>query len=78
MRWHDTCTRVLSVLVVSDNGRNTTKGRSQETKEQKGMGGRRTGYRKREVVTTLCPPPLYVMVGYSKKRIEKIIQENFF
>ena len=41
---------------LHDNGRNTIKGGSQETKEQKCMGGRRTGYGKREIVTPLSPP----------------------
>ena len=34
---------------------NTIKGGSRETKEQKGTGGGRTGYGKREVVTALSP-----------------------
>ena len=44
---------------LHDNGRNTIKGGSQETKGQKGTGGRRTGYGKQEIVTHLSPrhPP---------------------
>ena len=34
----------------------TIKGGSRETKGQKGMGGGRTGYGKREIVTPLSPP----------------------
>ena len=41
---------------LHDNGRNTIKGGSRETKGQKGTGGGRTGYGKREIVTPLSPP----------------------
>ena len=44
MSWNDTCTRVSTVSSVS------LKGGSRERKEQKGTGGRRTGFGKREVV----------------------------
>ena len=40
-----------------DNGRNTIKGGSRETKGQKRTGGGRTGYGRREIVTPLSPPP---------------------
>ena len=42
---------------LHDNGRNTIKGGSQETKGQKRTGGGRTGYGKREIMTPLLPPP---------------------
>ena len=40
-------------VLKNDNGRNTMKGGSQETKGQKSTGGGRTGYGKREIVTPL-------------------------
>ena len=40
---------------LHDNGRNTIKGGSWETKGQKGTGGGRTGYGKQEIVTPLSP-----------------------
>lgn len=46
------CVSCVSVSSVS------LKGGSQERKGQKGTGGGRTGYGKREVVTTLSPPSL--------------------
>ena len=42
---------------LHDNGRNTIKGGSWETKGQKGTRGGRTGYGKQEIVTLLSPPP---------------------
>ena len=42
---------------LHDNGRNTIKGGSRETKGQKNTGGGRTGYGKREIVTPRSPPP---------------------
>ena len=40
---------------LHDNGRNTIKGGSRETKGQKSTGGGRTGYRKWEIVTPPVP-----------------------
>ena len=42
---------------LHDNGRNIIKGGSRETKGQKRMGGGRTGYGRREIVTPLPLPP---------------------
>ena len=47
------CKRVDCVSVSSVS----LKGESRERKGQKGMGGGKMGYGKREVVTTLSPPP---------------------
>ena len=52
MEWH-MYKRVDCVSCVSVS----LKGGSQERKGQKGTGGGRTGYGKREAVTTLSPPP---------------------
>ena len=41
---------------LHDNGRNTIKGWSRETKRQKSTGGGRTGYGERGIVTPLSPP----------------------
>ena len=43
---------------LHDNGRNTIKGGTRETKGQKSTGGGRTGYRKWEIVTPLSPHAL--------------------
>ena len=48
------CVDCVSCVSVSSA---SLKGSSQERKGQKGTGGGRTGYGKREVVTTLSPPP---------------------
>ena len=50
-----TCVDPVSHVSVSSV---SLKGGSQETKGQKGTGGRRMGYGKREVMTTLFSPPL--------------------
>ena len=57
MRWNDTCASVSTVSVVSVSPV-LLKGGSQERKGQKGMGGGKMGYGKREVVSTLSLPPL--------------------
>ena len=49
-----TCVDGVSRLSVSSV---SLKGGSRERKGQKDTGGGRTGYGKREVVTTLSPPP---------------------
>ena len=46
---------------LHDNGRNTIKGGSRETKGQKSTGGGRTGYGKWEIVT---PPPLFPLNSF--------------
>ena len=43
-------------------------GGSRETKEQKGTGGGRTGYGKREVFTPLSPPTDIPLVAISVHR----------
>ena len=55
MEWHMCkCVDCVSGVSVSSV---SLKGGSQERKGQKGTGGGRTGYGKRDVVTTLSPPP---------------------
>ena len=48
---------------LHDNGRNTIKGGSRETKGQKSTGGGRTGYGKWEIVTPPCAPSLPSVFG---------------
>ena len=64
------CKRVDSVSCVSVSSV-SLKGRSGERKGQKGMGGGRTGYGKREVVSTLSLPPLPL------KTVATILFQNF-
>ena len=54
---------------LHDNGRNTIKGGSWETKGQKGTRGGRTGYGKQEIVTLLSPPPHWERLNDYKRVI---------
>ena len=64
------CKRVDCVSCVSVSSV-SLKGRNGERKGQKGMGGGRTGYGQREVVSTLSLPPLPL------KTVATILFQNF-
>ena len=84
MRWNDTCASVSTVSVVSVS-LVLLKGGSQERKGQKGMGGGKMGYEKREVVSTLSLPPLplktvatilflnFIWVAFSPSKLETML-----